>query len=500
MTTENLYKIGTRGSLLAITQCTQTKNELEEKSGKGFELIPIVTQGDQITDKPLWQLDGKDFFTKELDTALLTDNVDLVVHSYKDLGSERPEGIKLQAITKRKFAHDILLIEKSKIEKIKEMKTFTVGTSSPRRTQNINQFLKEYLPGAQDDLELKVENLRGNVNTRIEKLKTEKYDAIILALAGIERLASKDDSRKTLAKLLDGLTFMVMPQKYFTSAASQGALAIECNEDASKELQNALLTIHDEQTALEMKREREAFASYGGGCHLAVGIHVKKVFDYYVHFHNGKHNNELINKIIFEGFDYAPYKGKSIYFVFKENDFLINKERINTPVRNENVFVTSSLCFHNVNKNASSIWASGNRTMKKLISRGLWVNGSAEGFGHQEILNFKNSKAIELMLQQSSWKVLSHNTASSVLGEVIPSYDHQMNNDIDKKFEKQMLESDIIYWSSKIQYNLYTQKYPELKNKIHAVGLGKTHTSFKEAKIPFIPCLDMTQLQESIAE
>jgi len=138
--------------------------------------------------------------------------------------------------------------------------------------------------------------------------------------------------------------------------------------------------------------------------------------------------------------------------------------------------------------------------MKKLIQKGFWVNGSAEGFGHQEILNLKNSKAIELMLEQSSWKVLSHDKATSVIGDVTPSYKHVLNDDINKEFEKQILESDIIYWSSIIQYNHYTERYPKLKKKTHAIGLGKTHTSFKEAKIPFIPCIDMIQLKESITE
>jgi len=180
VTIKNQYKIGTRGSLLALTQCKQTKNELEEKSNDSFELIPISTQGDQITDKPLWQLDGKDFFTKELDHALLTKSVDLVVHSYKDLGSERPEGIQLEAITKRKFAHDILLIEKETIKDLANKKVFTVGTSSPRRTENIKQFLKDFLPNISSNIEIKVENLRGNVNTRIEKVKTHTKINIIM--------------------------------------------------------------------------------------------------------------------------------------------------------------------------------------------------------------------------------------------------------------------------------------------------------------------------------
>ncbi|MBC99387.1 MAG: hypothetical protein CME63_16710 [Halobacteriovoraceae bacterium] len=93
------YIIGTRGSLLALTQCLQMKNIMEEKGLGKFELKIISTQGDENTQAPLWQLEGKDFFTKELDAALLQGEVDLVVHSYKDLGSERPEGIELATVT-----------------------------------------------------------------------------------------------------------------------------------------------------------------------------------------------------------------------------------------------------------------------------------------------------------------------------------------------------------------------------------------------------------------
>src|SRR5437868_3658848 len=124
------YKIGTRGSLLAVTQSTLMKNELERISGDKFELVTIKTQGDEVTNKPLWQLEGKDFFTKELDEALLRGDVDLVIHSYKDLGSARPDGIKLAAITERKFAHDILLIPQQFVGQLKNWKgDFVVGTS-----------------------------------------------------------------------------------------------------------------------------------------------------------------------------------------------------------------------------------------------------------------------------------------------------------------------------------------------------------------------------------
>ena len=140
---QKIYKIGTRGSLLALTQCNQIKDQLEILTGDKFELEVIKTQGDLITNAPLWQLDGKDFFTKELDEALLSGKVDLVVHSYKDLGSVRPEGIQLAAVTKRTFAQDILLIKKQTIPLIERKSEFVVGTSSPRRMVNLERSLSD---------------------------------------------------------------------------------------------------------------------------------------------------------------------------------------------------------------------------------------------------------------------------------------------------------------------------------------------------------------------
>ena len=289
------YKIGTRGSLLALTQCNQVRVELERLTGDTFELEVIKTQGDLITNAPLWQLDGKDFFTKELDEALLSSKVDLVVHSYKDLGSVRPEGITLAAVTKRTFAHDILLIKNQTIAELKNKNEIIVGTSSPRRMVNLEQGLAPFLPfGAAKKISTKV--LRGNINTRIQKLQDGEYDAIVLALPGIERLALTESSRIELQRLLTGMNFMTLPQSTFPSSASQGALGIECavNRSDKGELFNKLQKMQDATTVEEVSRERVAFNKYGGGCHLAVGINVKKKDNFFIHVHRGVLENEAV--------------------------------------------------------------------------------------------------------------------------------------------------------------------------------------------------------------
>lgn len=490
------YKIGTRKSLLAVTQCTLMKEELESKTNSQCELVKMVTEGDQKTEKPLWQMDGKNFFTKELDTALLNNQVDFVVHSYKDLGSDRPEGIKLAAITKRSFAHDILLIKESTLPKIKELKSFIVGTSSPRRITNIESSLHEFIPHIKSDCKVECQNLRGNVNTRIQKLQDDTYNAITLALAGLERLAMKEDSKKELEKLLDGLTFMILPQKVFPSAASQGALGIEYNENtAQKSLLSDLHSVHCQQTEKEVKKEREIFQNFGGGCHLAVGIHAKEVLENLVVIQKGFSDNKVIDKTYIDGQDLSSLKGKNLFLCMGANDFLIYKKEISFNTQpHQHYYVTSGHCLHSIeNKEGTTFWAAGTRTMKKLVQKGLWVNGSSDSFGHEQIALFQKSQALQIMLKHSDWKVLSHNEAKSEVGEVIPAYERET-----LKIEKapfDLSSFDIFYWGSFHQYQVYTETFPEIENKIHACGLGKTLKQFKQNNIQVTPIVDIKQLK-----
>jgi len=483
------YTIGTRGSLLAVTQCTLIKNEIEKQTGCSFELKKISTQGDQQTEKPLWQMDGKDFFTKELDEALLANDVDLVVHSYKDLGSERPENISLATITERKYANDILLIKNETIKNMQNISSFNVGTSSPRRIVNIESSLKEFLPNIGSNATVKCSMLRGNVNTRIKKLKDGHYDAIVLALAGLERLANKDDSKIELEDLLENTNFMILPQKEFPSSASQGALAIEINSkrENPQELIKILKSVHHLETEEEVKRERQAFNSYGGGCHLAVGIHVKKHKDLYIHMYKGEFEKKKIHSVFIEN---AMERPESIYNIIGKNDFLIQKTLLSPKLSDDsNYFVTSPHCFQPLKAlEKSHLWTAGIKSWKSLAKLGHWVNGSAEGFGHEEILKLKDSNAIQIMLTHNKWQVLSHDMAQSPIGPVIPCYTRNLQT-YDEKSTKELLLAENIYWNSFYQYTKYCEEFPAIKTKNHYCGLGKTYDLFLKEKIKITPII-----------
>lgn len=498
------YKIGTRGSLLAVTQSTLMKNELERISGEKFELVLIKTQGDQITNKPLWQLEGKDFFTKELDEALLANQVDLVIHSYKDLGSERPEGIKLAAVTERRFAHDILLIKQETIEKLKNWNgEFVVGTSSPRRIANLTHSLSEYIPGKP---QIRCETLRGNVNTRIGKLKNGDYHAITLALAGIERLAHGEKSRTELSELLTGMNYFVLPQSVFPSAASQGALGIEMNasRDDGGKLLHYISQLAHPKTVEEVFRERKSFKEYGGGCHLAVGIHVKKISDdLFLHVNSGEVDGKRIEKKWLEGYDLPKVAGKKLFVGFPTNthpgvvcDEYLKKipETKKIDLSNKHVFVTSMYTLDTLKASnaAEAVWAAGAKSARDLAARGFWVNGTADSLGTEDLKALQTSKALAIVHKNiaSSWTVLTHPKSKSDMGEVVGCYERVPQN-VSADYEQTLKDVGACYWTSYPQYEAFLAKFPFLSGAKHFCGMGKTWQEFKTAGVAVNPVANM---------
>ncbi len=500
------YKIGTRGSLLALTQCGQVKDQLESLTGDTFELVVIKTQGDLITNAPLWQLDGKDFFTKELDEALLLGHVDLVVHSYKDLGSERPEGITLAAVTKRTYAHDILLIKEETIPKIKNRTEFIVGTSSPRRIVNIEKNLADFLPKGKNAV-VKTKMLRGNINTRIQKLRDGEFDAIVLALPGIERLALGGPSVDELKKLLSGLNFMILPQSVFPSSASQGALGIECKKERpdNGELLKKLSLLQDARTKEEVSRERLAFNEYGGGCHLAVGINVKKLkFDnhtFFLHNHQGVLEEKAVSLFQLEGRELPSFAiAPKVFNGHPSNDELIIKKNI--PLTLDpglHLYITSKYCIDAVSgAHPKSLWAAGTKTMKDLAALGYWVNATADAIGDEEIRSLRASRAVAMMTDTiKPLIVLSNDEAKSTLSEaeVLACYKREINPHVSSEFKTQILKTEVFYWTSFFQYEAYVKHFPEIKDRMHACGVGKTFDLFNKFHIPVHPMAGMEEFK-----
>jgi hydroxymethylbilane synthase len=248
--------IGTRGSDLALWQANFIKDTLAG-IGLDAELKIIKTQGDKILNLRLDKLEGKGFFTKELEEELLSGKIDLAVHSHKDLPTVHPAGLTIAAVPEREDPSELLLILKDCVDVTQKLSLKTgamVGTSSNRR--------KAQMLAIRTDLN--IEDLRGNVPTRIQKLRDEKYDAILLAKAGVNRLGI--DLSEFHVEVLD--TTELIP------APAQGALAIQIRENDT-ELFQLLQQINHPETATEIGLERKVLNMFEGGCHMPLGCYCK---------------------------------------------------------------------------------------------------------------------------------------------------------------------------------------------------------------------------------
>ncbi len=243
--------IATRGSKLALWQSEHIKQRLEKKyPNLKVSLNIMKTKGDKILDTPLAQIGGKGLFTKELEQSMLDGSSHLAVHSLKDVPVEFPKGLVLACVTKREDRRDCLLSQKYK--SLDELpKNAIVGTTSLRRRMQVLSLHPD----------LQIKNLRGNVNTRIAKLKDGEYDAIILATAGLNRLGLQKEVN--FANPIDDMI----------PAMGQAVLGIECKNDTK--ILEMLSFLNDKNSHIETTVERDFVRVLEGGCQVPIGISAK---------------------------------------------------------------------------------------------------------------------------------------------------------------------------------------------------------------------------------
>jgi hydroxymethylbilane synthase len=237
-------KIGSRGSALALAQADWVKRKLEQ-TGLKVEITVIKTSGDRFVDRTIQSLGGKGIFTKEIEDALLSGKIDLAVHSMKDLPTELPKGLAIAAVPQREDARDVLVSRKN-IPLRNLPKGAQLATGSLRRKSQILNYRSD----------LTMIPIRGNVDTRLQKLFEQGLDAIVLAAAGLKRLGRED-------RITEYLTPDIC-----LSAVAQGALAIETRDD--KPSRQSVAFLHHDPSFVEVTAERAFLRKLGGGCHVPV--------------------------------------------------------------------------------------------------------------------------------------------------------------------------------------------------------------------------------------
>jgi hydroxymethylbilane synthase len=244
--TDQVIRLGSRGSMLALWQAGFIQSEIERKTGRKVEITRIRTTGDMILDVPLAKVGGKGLFVKEIEEALLSGGIDLAVHSMKDVPTELPDRLAIVAITRREDPRDAFLSVKYRT--FEELpRGARLGTSSLRR--------QTQLLGLRPDLS--VETLRGNLDTRIRKMEEGRYDAIILAAAGLRRLGWE-------AKITE-----YIPEEMSLPAIGQGALGIEIRVD-DPDTREAVSFLNDRDTAFAVRAERGFLKRLEGGCQVPI--------------------------------------------------------------------------------------------------------------------------------------------------------------------------------------------------------------------------------------
>lgn len=247
------FRIGTRGSDLALWQARHVL-DLVRSIGGTAEIVILSTKGDREQVQSFEKLEGKGFFTKEIEEALLENRIDIAVHSHKDLETRQPEGLTIAAVPERASARDVLLVRKDRVVTSPWLPLedqAVVGTSSVRR--------RDQLLLLRPDLDIRA--LRGNVPTRVNRLAEGQYDAIVLAEAGLQRLGLD----------LDGLHVHPLDPAHFVPAPAQGALALQMRTDDDRV--PLIQQLQDPDVARNVAMERNVLQALEGGCQLPFGAH-----------------------------------------------------------------------------------------------------------------------------------------------------------------------------------------------------------------------------------
>jgi hydroxymethylbilane synthase len=244
--------IGSRGSQLALWQANWVKSELERlHDNVDIDIRIIATSGDIIQDVPLAKIGGKGLFVKEIEEALLANEIDLAVHSMKDVPMELPTELGISVITKRENPLDALISKNG--EKLADLpQGATIGTSSLRRSSQLLKYRDDF----------KIHPLRGNVDTRLRKVEEGKYDAILLASAGLNRLGWANRITEEISHDI------LLP------AMGQGALGIETRLDDTK-IYDLISTLNHEQTHYAVSAERSLVGRLDGGCQVPIGAYAR---------------------------------------------------------------------------------------------------------------------------------------------------------------------------------------------------------------------------------
>lgn len=473
-------RISARKSDLARLQAYQVGHALIEKHPT-LEISYSFREslGDKNLTDPLWKMPEKGVFTEDFVQDLLDQKTDMVVHSWKDLPVSLRPGTHIAATLPRADQRDMVLFKKSSEDRVQRTRSLKVFSSSPRRAYNLEKFFKQAMPWQPQAVEFV--NVRGNIQTRVRKLMDDpEVDALVLAKAALDRLLSANqpeftETKNFLRECLQSLRWMVLPLSVNPNAAAQGALAIEV-KDGRCEILELLKSIQCQQTFDCVSEERKVLSSFGGGCHQKIGVAVLERPYGPVFFLKGLTDaGEVLsygavvrdNKFLKLTLKTPHPKKFPVQELMSSRELSATREPIEAiqwPKDISALWISKEEALPKEFKFEGPVWCAGVITWYKLASRGVWVNGTAEGLGEDE------EPRLEALLGENiTWTKLTHQDAVASQPQSVATYKVSIEAQASQFENKQAF-----FWHSGSQFLAALMAVPGLKSKFHACGPGTT--------------------------
>ena len=430
--------------------------------------------GDIHQDDPLWKMPEQGVFTKDFLSALINEDCDLVVHSWKDLPIEAGGETEIVATMEREDQRDMLLFPRRNLSKLKEGEPIRILSSSPRRIHNLGKLLPTLLPYKPQALNFV--DVRGNIATRIEKLMRGDGEGLVVAKAALDRIlcANREEfseDRKTLAAHIQKCLWMVLPLSQNPTAAAQGALAIEIKRGRS-ELKQLLGRLNHTPTFQNVARERKIHADHGGGCHQKIGVSLQEtragsVLSLLGETESGDQLGEYrrleCEQSLSGNSDAEIWPNTLAEAQLFERVGISGIDRPAGPLLVARADAYLGYWSHDP---AQILWVSGLKTWANLVQRGIWIHGCLDGLGEQTLPQLDHY----FDGSNPGWTKLSHTSAPEVDGiKLLPTYELRSSGEF-----PDLRSVTHFFWPSLSLFDAALELCPEIVVANHACGPGNT--------------------------
>ncbi|MDA0617414.1 MAG: hypothetical protein O3A66_01670 [Proteobacteria bacterium] len=448
-----------------INECVQ------EFSNHGFpiNIKYIETYGDIHTESPINQLLITNPFTKEIHQAILDGSVDLGISSLKDVEISETDGIQTVFFSKRQNPRDVLLLNTNAIEKIQNGEELIIGTSSTRRKFLFGRIAHKILP---HNPKFSFKDIRGNITTRISFLQNSNVDGIILAIAGIQRLAESEKFCNEITELLTRVRSIVLPITHFPTPPGQGVVIAQSKTGTQFDRISKLSNVHSKRVSL---LEKQVFFEYGKGCKEGYGV---------THLSYKNHECTFIKGITSSGIELNIHKNFTKPKFIKLFDSrklrpLLKKTPINSTIPSSakkfivaNINAVNSQNIIDALQNAEEVWTLGLMTQQKLCEMGIICNGNVETLGISALDEIHFTAGLSPLYKKDCY-ILTYQGKTHEKYKTIASYSIK----IDKTHEKynsltqELSQCDAVFWTSCVVYHEFKAYF---QGKTHITLLGET--------------------------